>query len=412
MILTSRGRDREVRFAAFDSSRIPSPGSLTGTSTAGVAVNANTAYGLPAAMQAIRQPSVLIASLELAVFIGRDADKRRVDESWQAALLAKPDGGTDGLSAFDWMSDIASAVDGFGNGFARKIHGVGRLKGQILALDPIHPDNVWVKRKDGVKKFKVRVDNRTVEGLTSHDILHIRDFVPGGWVAAASPVAMHRNPLGIALGLEEFQGRYFANDARPPAYFTFPEGITEDQAKRWIAIWNEQHKGLRNRGKIGVMGGGATLTPLPLSLEDAQFIESQQFSIEQIARIFNWPAWALDHNEAKETESAESRARNLLTFYLRPRLERIQASFRADPDLFGGSNLYPEFLAHKLISIDAKTQAEVDHFRVQDGTWLRDEIRAEYGKPPLPDGVGQIPLVTPVGAGANPEPIPKPSTKE
>lgn len=406
MIFRGQGADRELRFAEWVDTSPPSPGYGV-FSASGVAVSARTTYGLPAAMQAIRQPSVLVASLDLCVFRGKNAEKREVEDDWRVRLLRTPDGGVGDGSVFDWWSDMCAAVEGFGNGFARKVRGVGsRLRGQVVALEPIHPECVWVRRRDGVKTFSVHTDGRTVDGLTSADILHVRGFSVGPGVAAPSPVEVHRNPLGVAVAQEEFQGAYFRNNATPPTIVQFPEGVSEEAAKAWLALWTAQHQGLGNQGKVGVVGAGATVTTLPLSLRDAQFIDSQQFSIEQIGRIFNWPAWALDHNEAKETEAAESRARNLLTFYLGPRLKRLERALSADPDLFGGSDLYPEFRRDGLISVDAATQAEVDHKDVQSGVMLKDEIRARRGVGPLPDGVGQIPQVTPVGGGPNPDPLP------
>jgi HK97 family phage portal protein len=409
VIVRTRGADVELRYAGQFGPGVIVPPRGSGIVTTGVPVTTSTMAGLPAAMQAIRQPSVLIASLELAVCSGRAGDKERQDDSWQAKLFEQPDGGTGDFSAFDWLSDLNSSLEGFGNAFARKIRGRGRFRGQLVALEPIHPDLVWVRRENGEKTFRVRIDNKTVD-LTSADVLHIRDFIVGGDIAAPTPVQVHRESLGIALALQEFQGRFFANDAKPGAVMSFPYEVREDQAKQWVKLWNDQHQGPSNAGKIGVIGGGAEITTLPISLGDAQFIESQQFSVEQIARIFNWPAWALDHDPTAmiQRTTAELGGRNLLAFYLRPRLKRLAGALKKDPDLFGGSDFYPEFQTQDFISIDAVVQANVDHMNIQSGLRLVDEIRAERGYPDLPNGAGKIPQITPVGGAPNPTPMPSP----
>ena len=71
---------------------------------------------------------------------------------------------------------------------------------------------------------------------------------------------------------------------------SFPTQVTEEQAKAWLEMWNAQHRGPRNRGKLGVIGGGAELRSIPLTELDALFVEATQLTIRQVASIYNVPS--------------------------------------------------------------------------------------------------------------------------
>ena len=103
-----------------------------------------------------------------------------------------------------------------------------------------------------------------------------------------------------------------------------------------------------------------------------------------------------------------------INFALLPRLRRIERAFAADADLYPeDSALYPEFHLDEFLRADAGTRAEIQHKQLQTGVLLVDEARADMGLPPLPDGMGQIPQITPVGGAPNAAPaVPDPETEE
>jgi HK97 family phage portal protein len=133
-------------------------------------------------------------------------------------------------------------------------------------------------------------------------------------------------------------------------------------------------------------------------MEDAQFVEGQRFRVEDVARIFRLPRSSLN---AEDQGDIEQETLRLLTFGIGPRLSRIASAVRADLDLFGDTNLYPEHNVDGLVRTDAATKDQIYHQKVQDGRLLVDEARAEEGLPPLPDGAGQVPQLTPVGGAPN-----------
>jgi HK97 family phage portal protein len=398
IVRTVRG-NREFRTTEFGSSVIPPPG-FGYSAFSGIPVTADRTFGLPAVIAAVRLIATLTATMDLGVYRGTGGDKETAEDSWQDKLLDQPNSEQ---SQFDFISDVAAGPEGYGNAFVEKV----KFRGEVVELIPRDPDYVRVRRDGGRKVFDVSVDGRTRRNLTPAQILHVRGFTTSGYLSGFSPITLHRNALGTALALEEFQGRYFANNAEPGGAIVMPGSTTKTRALEILDLWSASHGGVSNAGKPGILSGGATWQTIGISLVDAQFVEAQKFTVEQIARIFGVPqdliGGALDRGVAATAEQVGLR---FLSFFLMPRLKRIEMAFAADLDLFAQTDVYPKFVTDDLLRADALTKAQVQHMQIQSGVLLADEARAEMGLPPLPDGVGQIPLVTPVGAGPNPAPLP------
>lgn len=394
MIIATRNGDREVRLFE-QSAAIPSyTGWLGSVAPSGVLVTTETALGLPTVGAAVRLIAETVASLPLCTYRGLDADKRPATTSTGWRLLhdqPNPD-----QSAFDLVSDIAASVETWGNAYIRKL----KSRRGLLAMYVLDPSAVRVKRDEGNRKvFEVTTAGRRVE-LTDVDVLHVRGFTPRGGDVGLSPIQQHREAIGSALALQRFQGRFFTNDATPSLYMTVPGDLDETQAERLRARFEARHGGVENAGSIAILGNGAELSSLSMPLRDAQFIEGHQEAAAVAARIFLGPAASLlgaDANQKTEEESLR-----FVNFCLLPRLRRIERALLTDPDLYPpDSGEYPQFDIDEFLRADAATRAEVNHKYIQSGVLLVDEVRAEMGRQPLPDGAGQVPQITPVGGAPN-----------
>ena len=400
MIVTTRAGNRSVEGRAWVPYQpsIPTWTDYIGLSAAsGVQVTLAKAMGLPSVGVAIKLLAESVGALPLLVFEGEEATKRKAKDSWQWRLLydqPNPD-----CSAFDFRSDIAASIETCGNAFAEKV----KVNGEVLALYVIDPSDVIVKRDDrGRKVFDVFQPDSPERRrrLSAAQVLHVRGFTPKGGDVGISPIAQYANAIGTGLAGQEFQGNFFANDATPSSYLSVPGRMTRAQARELKDIWTGTQGGVSNAGKLGVLFDGTELKVPGIPLRDAQFVESQTFSAALAARIFLGPAASLLGENPLKTEEESLR---FLNFALLPRLRRIEAALAVDPDLFpDGGGLYPEFKIDEFLRADAATRAEVQHKQIQSGVLLVDEARAAEGRPPLPDGVGQVPQITPVGGAPNP----------
>lgn len=399
----------DARAGEWGSSAIPAPGgsSSVASQTLGRWLTPDQAAGLPAAMAAIRLVAEVQASLELGVFRRRaDGTEERVrGRTSQVRLIEDP---SLDYTPFDFYSDIGAQVEGFGNGFAQKMRGPDSRVGELVPLDP---DRMRIRREQGVKVFDYHPESGAVRrGLTSRDILHVRGFSLHGLLSGISPVAAHANSIARGLALEEFAGRFFANDATPGVVLKVPGNLTVKAAQRQLLIWELHHRGARNSHRPAIVYNGTEIERLGVSALDAQLIEGLNYGVVDTARMYRVPASLLEAFMASKGQIAtvEQEALRFLSFYLLPRLRRLASAFNHDADLFRGTGLYCRFITDDFVRVDARTQAEVDHNRIQDGTRTRDELRARDGLDALPPQPadplaepGKVIPVTPVGAGAN-----------
>lgn len=397
--------DKPEERAEWGSSAIPLPGmgyfSLTGRP-----VSPESATGLPAVTAAIRLVAESIASMPLIVYEGQGPTRGRAYDTEQYRLLHEMPNADQ--SPFDFISDVVTALEGFGNAYIQKI----KRNGRVVELIPIDPEMVYVYRDRDTheRRYDVIVESKRVTKLTPSDILHIRGMTLRGGLLGMSPIQVHKNALGNAVAISDFVSRYFANDASPGLALKIPGQITSQQAKNILEIWQSSHGGVMNAHRPAVLASGAELDKVPITLEDALVIEAQQYNVREVARIFNVPPSLLGAEGTTSTASAHEEADRFLKFSLGPRLRRIELAFRADPDLFGGTELFPEFLVDSLLRPDTSTRYQAYLIARQAGILSTNEIRELENRPPIEGGDSV--QVTPVGGAPNLQPGAEPPPTE
>jgi phage portal protein BeeE len=294
-------------------------------------------------------------------------------------------------------------VDGFANAYALKIRGGARVT-ELVLLDPARM-RVEVDSKTRERTYCFFRTNGDKVEIPQGNLIHVRGWDPNGSPQARSPIERHRDDLGKTSNRARMEARYLSNDARPGVIIQMPANVTRAQAEEFLELWDARHKG--DPGKANVVGGGATITTLPISFKDAQFVESSEFAVTDIARETIRPfveimAWAV-------------------RLHLMPRLQRIEGAFGDDPDLFGPTSKFrPYFDVSELLRGDAATMAAVFHQLVQVGVMTPNEARLPLGLEPIDGGddlqstpVGGAPNATdtaPPTPEAKPAPVPPPAS--
>jgi HK97 family phage portal protein len=404
IVRTRGGGHREYRANnPFAQDYIPTPAefgpwhdALTGTVT-----TPRKAAGIPAVLDAVRLVAESIASLPFRVYTGIGADKQTAAGSWQWTLLHEEP--NEEQSPFDFWYDVAACVETHGNAYVYK-EKAGAVVKNLFLMDPATVQ-VERNRQTQTKEYVIRpnADGREMR-LTSATVLHVRGLTLKGADIGTSPIALCQQTLGASTNRYAHEREFFLNHAEVPGVIEGENIKTRKDALETAQMWAATHGGPAAAGKVAVIGNGSTYRQLALTMRDAEFIDSHKFSVEDIARMFAMPPSMLGSGPQADVEQDTKR---FLSFGLGSRLGRIQAAVKRDRDLFpGASGLYPEFYTRNFIRLDAATEAEVRHKDVQSGVLLADEARADLGLPPLPDGVGQIPQIVPVGGSPAGVPVP------
>lgn len=407
------GRELELRsFALTDMIRW----GYDGLRNATPAVSESQVRGIPAIARAARMRAEALASLRLRCWTGRGTDRRPNDTVWQAKLFAGAP--NEYCSRFETWETVGESLAYRNNAYIWKL--VDPVTGRVLELHALHPDQVRCRPEhryevDVREGYADPVGNGPARYEVGPDtILHVRGHGNGGTMEAPSPIQVFREALGAPVARQRHETRAWTKGSAVRLAVVFPPGVSKEQADVWKPQWRQEYDGADGE-TTAFVGGGAELKPIGMTMADAQFAELAHLTVEDASRIMGVPINLLSGGQvSKNISTLEQDLATWLRFGLGPELERIESALEADYELFGRprAGVYPGFDTEHFVRGDVMTEDNVAHQQVQDGRLLVDEWRLNKGLPRLPDGVGMIPQIVPVGGGPNPNPAGAPATSE
>ena len=362
--------------------------------SSGVSTSPETALETMPVLSAVKLLSGAIASLPLLTYRETDAGKERAPQHPAYPLLkskANPE-----LSSFNWREVLTAHVLLYGNAYAE----VERTNsGAPLALWPIYPAFVTVTRLEGRKAYVVRLagTGETVV-LRAENMLHVQGFGLDGNQGLLTTY-LAREALGLAKATEKFGASFFGNGAAPFGFLKVP-GVLDKATKDKIkASWEAAQKGLSNAQRIAVLDGAMDFTALGIPPEHAQFLQTREFSVLEIARLWNIPPHMLASLDRATFASLEQQSQEFVTFCLLPLCKRIEAELKLK--LFDGSDYFAEFQLNGLLRGDSQARAAFYTAMLDRGVYSINEVRALENMNPIgPEGDARMrPLnMTPLGA--------------
>lgn len=298
-----------------------------GGSTAGKNVTERSAMQMTAVYSCVRVLSEAVAGLPLHVYKYRsDGGKEKaIDHSLYRLLHDEPN---PEMTSFVFRETLMTHLLLWGNAYAQVIR---NGKGEVIALYPLMPNRMTVDRdSSGNLYYKYyRGSDEAIRSkeyeviLSSGDVLHIPGLGFDGLVGY-SPIAMAKNAIGLAIATEEFGAKFFANGAAPSGVLEHP-GTIKDPSKVREA-WQSQFGGSSNSGKVAVLEEGMKYTPISISPEQAQFLETRKFQINEIARIFRVPPHMVGDLEKSSFSNIEQQSLEFVKYTLEPWLVRWEQS--------------------------------------------------------------------------------------
>lgn len=353
-------------------------GFIGGSTTSGELVDVDRALHLDSVFASIRLISESGGALPLKVY-DRLSDGSRSEAADDPVYERLHDEPNPEMSAVDLWALVLTHLVSWGNSYTGK----RRVGAAAPELWQLMPDRMNVKRLGGRKIYEYRREDGRLETMSDDDVIHVHGVSLDGLVGL-SPIALARESIGSSLAGQAFAGRFFKNSAVPRGVLEVEGELSETAAKRLGTQWQKAHGG-RNMHKVAVLEGGVKFKPITMPLEDAQFVEQQKLSVQQVARIFGIAPELIggDSGSSLTYSTVEGQALAFLTYCLRPWLVRIEQALRRDRDLFPRAvgrprRRYPEFLQDAMLRADAKTRAEVNAMSLEPakGWRNRDEVRA------------------------------------
>lgn len=161
--------------------------------------------------------------------------------------------------------------------------------------------------------------------LSPRDVLHIPGLGFDGLVGY-SPIAMAKNAIGLAIAAEEYGSKFYANGAAPSGVLEHPGTIKDPSRVR--ESWQNTFGGSGNSNKVAVLEEGMKYTPISISPNEAQFLETRKFQINEIARIFRVPPHMVGDLEKSSFSNIEQQSLEFVKYTLDPWVIRWEQSIQ------------------------------------------------------------------------------------
>lgn len=352
-----------------------------GSTSSGKVVNERTAIQTTAVYACVRVLSEAIAALPLHTYrYTSNGKEKAVDHNLYHLLHNEPN---PEMTSFVFRETLMGHLLLWGNAYAQIIRD-GR--GKVIALYPLMPDKMTVDRNDKGDLIYLYLKDGMSYVLKSEEVLHIPGLGFDGLVGY-SPIAMAKNAIGMAIATEEYGAKFFSNGANPGGVLEHP-GVVKDPA-RIRESWNSVYQGTGNAHKVAVLEEGMKFQSIGIPPEQAQFLETRKFQINEIARIYRVPPHMIGDLEKSSFSNIEQQSLEFVMYTLDPWVVRWeQAIVRSLISTTEKKEYFVKFNVNGLLRGDYQSRMSGYAVGRQNGWLSADDIRELEDMNKLPIGSG------------------------
>lgn len=272
-----------------------------------------------------------------------------------------------------------------GNSFAF-INRVGN--GDIYELLPLHPDTVGVYRDPWTWEVTYQISQKKgIQGrFTPREILHVMGMTLNGF-KGVTPITYAREAIGLALATEEHGARLFSNGAQVGKVFKHPQSLSQDAYDRLKTSLATEHAGSANAHKTIILEEGMDIQSISMTMDDAQFLETRQYQVAEIARFYRMPLHKIQDLTRSTNNNIEHQSLEFLTDTMMPWIVRWESSLNTQlltPK--EQKELFFKFDVDDLLRADMKTRFEAYSSGIASRILNPNECREKEDMNPYPGG--------------------------
>lgn len=287
----------------------------------GVVVDEDAALRFTAVYAAIKLLAENIASLPKSV-------KVRTDAGWEDAtnhavykVLRSPNGYMDPFTF--WFKGLANLY-GKGNFYAL----IERNGGHLKALHPLDPDWVTITFDNGVKGYIVRPMEpafRFLEGTyLEHEMIHVMLFTRNG-LEGIDPITYNSASIGRGIAANKFSSDFYRRGGQIKGVLETEGSLGDEAYEKFMAHYGSA----ADNFETPLLEYGIKYKDVGISPVAAQLLQTETFSIDDIARIFCIPPHLLAELSHATFSNIEQQNIFFGEFSLRPTCKRIEVQLES-----------------------------------------------------------------------------------
>lgn len=392
--------------------------------TAGVPVSPETALESGAVLACVRVLAESLASLPFNYCRRLPGGGSEIaDDKWLHEVVHfQPNSW---MTSFEFRELMQSWLLLWGNAYALIKGSVEH--GAVSELIPLHPSRMEVKRlSNGKLRYYYRAPstladpNPAPEEYRQDEIFHLRWLSSDG-VTGFVPTGLSRDAIALARATELHSSAFFGNGAKTGTYIETDQPHKPDALRKFREQWDDAHRGPFNAYKTVVMPYGFKKKDDPVDNRAAALVETRRYQLEEIARVYRVPPHLIGDLTNVRHSTVEQSAIDFMTFSLIPWCRRWEMACRRDL-VVDDKNYFVKFDTNALMAGDYEARSKFLREMANMGVLDIDEVRAQIGYNPLPDGEGKKRFVqvnmqllqafTPENPMGSPDPAPVPPAED
>jgi HK97 family phage portal protein len=379
--------------------------------SAGVNISTEGSLKLAAVWACVRVISEDLASLPMITYKRLERGKERATEHRLYGLLH--DAPNPFMTAMQFRETLQAHVLLWGNAYAS----IDRDQdGRPVALWPLRPDRMQgpALSAAGTLLYNYTLPNGEPRALTQSDVFHLRGLSTDG-ITGYSPIAQHREALALSLATMTFGNKFFGNGSQPGGVLQAKTKLSREASDRMKMSWETAHQGLENAHRVAVLEEGVEWKQIGIPPEDAQFLETRLFQVQETTRIFRMPPHKVQELSRATFSNIEEQSIEYVSDTLRPWLVRWEQ--QVNKDLLMPSErktFFVEHLMDALLRGNTLTRFQSYQLGLQNGVYSPNEVREYENMNPFDGGDTHLQMqnMAPYGTEpVKPEPAPAPEVQ-
>jgi HK97 family phage portal protein len=253
-----------------------------------------------------------------------------------------------------------------------------------VELRPLDYSNMSIIFKDDTLFYH---NDNTKEVLSSEETMHFKLITDRNGYTGLSPIEQCKNAITWGLDLEKYGKSFFENGAKLSGVLESDRTLSTEAIDRLRDSFNNNYSKLKGANQTAVLEEGLKYKPIQIAPDQAQWLSSRQFSIEEVARIFNLPPHLLKDLTKSSFNNIEMQSQEFVSYSLMPYLTRIELEMNIK--LFRRTEIgkkYVKFNVNGLLRGNIKDRSEFYSKMIQSGVMSINEIRAKEDMNKIEDG--------------------------
>jgi len=251
------------------------------------------------------------------------------------------------------------------------------------ALIPLQNSAVQVK----VNKYKVFYEVQGEKKLVpARDMIHLKLFSENG-IIGKNPLAVAANMLYGNAMMQDYSNKFFTNGANLSGVVEVPNKLSDKAYKNLKNSWNSKYSGLENSHKLAILEEGMKFNSISTNPQEQQLLESKEFGVNEIARLFGIPSHMIGSLEKATLNNIEHMSIQFVRYTMAPLFSNMEAEYSTK--LLSEADKNVSFIKHDISELmrgDSKARAEFYRTAINFGIMTINEARKAEGLSPTEGG--------------------------